>query len=1292
VDKYEYRVKAEQIVKLVGRKNYIEAMKIADEIDWNRVKNVQMLCTVSDIYAKNERYEESREILYLAVDRSPGDRVILYNIVELSLLLGDMKEAVNYFREYSQSAPNDSSIYILKYKLYAANSNTNLETLISILEELKELEFHEDWGFELARLYAEGGYIEQCVELCDELDLWFNEGPFVLQALELKQEFAELTPSQQSKLEQGYAMINEAEQMQRMFVQEEQPPMQGEFGVEEQVPMPETNAMEKQMPEAYAMEEQMPMPEAYAMGEQIPMPEEAYATEEQMPMPEAYAMEEQIPMPEAYAMEEQIPMPEAYAMEEPMPTSEAYATKEPMSMPEKEEDIFFAGRTAEAISKEIKVGAVTTPDGITKISSNKKKEQEKEPETWVMPDRSIVIEEGDANGSLELIENIGETGISGITESEDNDIEEETKKVKSEKKHRSGSIFSTIGRLGKMLVEPAADYDMEEDESDEINDGELEEEIKNEVPHAIQEPQVKKFVNSGRFNLDDIAAAQEAYEETSNTDKVSQDDNVDNKVVKISPEKEHITRDTKPFDKVAFKEKKNLQLYEENMEGALKNIDKVVDGGMKSSKVEEVLDKDETAPVWNGVSRYDTMNLQRELAKSIQKLLEATEKDDVDSTLENVKRLVEDSNIPELTETMRFRTVRSSMLNNWAKKQAENLSAKPEIEESVRIGSENYVREEPVYNYYEPTSRKPEVEVIQSLKLKPTKQDRKRELEQILTLENDGQIGLIMPEEEVVEKQITGQLNIQDVLLEFERQKSSEITEKEKRELEKARNKALNETQEFMSQVMDLLNQCLPKCGDDDARSTALHNRLKKVQKELNSTNDLSQISELNAELADTLEKVCPVKSSDTDEEVSKAQLEENNENEVSEPQLEEVFEDNFEYAFTEDELESEMSEDSESEMSGESELEMSRDSESEMSEDSESEMLEDLESEMLEDSELEMSRESEELTNDDIGRMLEQVSSDLANDVQNSIKENTGNSIEDNEDAKIESMLEGIRENNDSEQLEKEAVKGVGTAAIDVAIKQSAASLSGLAESMNNSNLDKKQKLALSYFANIPGVATQVDKLLNVDKKGNENMIITGPDGSGKTSLALRIIKAQQDEENQKLVVAKIKGASLNSQDMDEVFEKVNGGVLVVEKAAALSDTTMKKISEKLDNGEKIQIILAAKKKSVERLIGRNPEFMKRFKVSIDLPNYNNDELVEYGKTYAKANGYNIEDMAVLALFSRLGAMHTDSGYPNFNDVKTVIDEAIRHAERRKKKIIKRLFGKKSDDSTAYLLEEDFA
>ena len=410
MDKYEYRIKAEQIVKLVGKRDYTKAVEIADEIDWNRVKNVQMLCTVSDVYEKNEKYEEAREILFLAYDRSPADRMIVYKIVELSLAVGDLKEAVNYFREYTQLAPNDTNIYILKYKLYVAN-NANIETLISVLEEFKEQDFHEEWGLELAKLYAQGGYIEQCVELCDEIDLWFNEGPYVMQALELKQQFEVLTQAQQEKLDQGYAMMHEAENLKKMV-------------------------------------------------EQNPQEEQINSTDD--------------------------------------------------------EDIFFAGNKDAAFQKE--------------NSENDESEilADEDEETYELKDAS------------QLEDDLAEMEYypDDMSDEDEDNIEEESK----EKSH-SGSVFARLGKLGKFLVEPVSDFDMEDENYDEPDEQGNYEDVQNaqadeepvdgteQIIHdesedetepiddkSDEEPESEndyKEIEKSKdgFDLSRLAAVQEAYEE-----------------------------------------------------------------------------------------------------------------------------------------------------------------------------------------------------------------------------------------------------------------------------------------------------------------------------------------------------------------------------------------------------------------------------------------------------------------------------------------------------------------------------------------------------------------------------------------------------------------------------------------------------------------------------------------------------------------------------------------------------------------------------------------------------------
>lgn len=200
MDKYEYKVRADEIKSLIAEGDYAEAVKIADTIDWRRVKSVMMLCTISDLYKINKRYEDSRDILLLAYERHTGGRLIVYSLCELSIKLGEFVQAIEYYKEFVQLAPKDSGRYILQYKLYEAQE-VSLEERIEVLEELKKHDYREKWAYELALLYHRVGLASKCVEECDEMTLWFGEGRYVMKALELKLLHEPLSEEQQIKYE-----------------------------------------------------------------------------------------------------------------------------------------------------------------------------------------------------------------------------------------------------------------------------------------------------------------------------------------------------------------------------------------------------------------------------------------------------------------------------------------------------------------------------------------------------------------------------------------------------------------------------------------------------------------------------------------------------------------------------------------------------------------------------------------------------------------------------------------------------------------------------------------------------------------------------------------------------------------------------------------------------------------------------------------------------------------------------------------------------------------------------------
>ena len=198
MDKYEYRVKTEQMLEYMDKKQYKKAMEIADTIDWRRVKNVSMLNMVSEIYEYNGEFQKSRDILFVAFDRAPGSRKIVYRLGNLALKIEDFEEASDCYEEFVKLAPKDPNQYILKYKILRAQG-APLEEQIHAMEDFKKAEYVEKWAYELAKLYHEAGMTAECLEECDDLILWFSEGKYVYQAMELKMKYKPLTPLQKEK-------------------------------------------------------------------------------------------------------------------------------------------------------------------------------------------------------------------------------------------------------------------------------------------------------------------------------------------------------------------------------------------------------------------------------------------------------------------------------------------------------------------------------------------------------------------------------------------------------------------------------------------------------------------------------------------------------------------------------------------------------------------------------------------------------------------------------------------------------------------------------------------------------------------------------------------------------------------------------------------------------------------------------------------------------------------------------------------------------------------------------------
>ena len=309
MDKYEYRVKTEQMLDHLEKKEYQKAMDIAESIDWRRVKNASMLNTVSEIYEYNGEFKKGRDILFLAFDRAPGSRKIVYRLGTLALKIKDIREATDCYEEFVKLAPKDPNQYILKYKILRTQGAA-LSDQIAALEEFKKAEYIEKWAYELAKLYDEAGMTAECLEECDDLILWFSEGKYVYLAMELKMKYKPLTPLQQEKYDsRPGAVKKQPEPVKQTESTLEEVDDENEYdeGSEEEVQESTVQRIDD------AQVQEIP-PEPVPMQEEFEIPEEA-AQEDVVPeevVPEATAAVEETPMYREEEPEASVETPEEH--------------------------------------------------------------------------------------------------------------------------------------------------------------------------------------------------------------------------------------------------------------------------------------------------------------------------------------------------------------------------------------------------------------------------------------------------------------------------------------------------------------------------------------------------------------------------------------------------------------------------------------------------------------------------------------------------------------------------------------------------------------------------------------------------------------------------------------------------------------------------------------------------------------------------------------------------------------------------------------------------------------------
>lgn len=836
MDKYEYRIKADQIKKLVNEGDFISAMKLADTIDWRRVKNVSMLCTVSDIYEKNAKYEESHELLLMAYDRSPIGRMMVYKLAELAIKMEDYEEAIDYYREFVHLSPGDIAADILKYKIYKAKG-ASPEELIPIMEAFKEKEYHEEWAYELAHLYHEAGMGSKCVEECDEIILWFSEGKFVEKAMELKMLYRPLTPEQQEKYDHRF------------------------------------------------------------------------------------------------------------------------------------------------------------------------------------------------------------------------DIKEEVTSY----------------------------YDEEDEESMEVQD----------------------MIDSSKIQV------------------ITEDmfsDEVDPNDITIKPV---------------------------------------------------------------NLGKYDTINLQAELAKSMEQIMSATEKEAVDSTMENIRKLVEDSQILDINFD-------------------EELEKNEILQENLQVEIPVAVNEN---------------------------EEKKSSFDKVLAEERDGQISLYMPEANILEKQITGQIKIEDVLKEWDRMKSAAelaIKEAELKRLNEAKSKALQKAENIMSKLSLIISEEEMKANGQEIAAAIEASFLEEDEA-------LAQVA---------------------------ASLEKGRESDLS---LKELQEEEIRYHTDMIDISKEL------------------------------EALEDLNSE----EELPLEADVKEAEIKEVKELDEATPDNITEDSNISLEDTKENTKEEQPEAVIEEEADDT--SNLSANIEAILADELDTTSNEY---QEEEKKQVIAESRG---LTKEQKEAFAAFLSVRGVEKSLNAIFDSINESSSAGIpfdvgyiaVLGNEKTGKTTLAMEIAKEIQIAQHKKSAkVAKISANTLNTKDIKQLTNKMEGGVLIIEKAGNLTEKTIKGMMSAIrEANEEILLILEDTKSGIKALLSKDTDFANRVTNQVELPEYNNDELVEFGKDYAKTLMYTIDDMAILALYTCLGNIQKDEEALTIDQVKEIVDKAIVQSNKKKLKKLKDIIMKRryDEEKRVILLEEDF-
>ena len=1379
MDKYEYKLKTEQMLELMEDGAYSRAAELADSIDWRRVRNTTMLMNVSDIYEKSRDYHKSFEVLKIAYHRAEGSRKIVYRLCTLALKTRNVDEAIDYYDEFLHIAPKDPNQYILKYQILKVQ-RAPIEQQIDALESFKKAEYVEEWAYELAKLYERAGKITECLEECDDLILWFSEGKYVYQAMELKMRYKPLTPSQQEKYNRRYEKpgttteelpdLNNVDENGVKVAAKSVTPTQEQTEEETdkteekadsdksaesepdiKIPVVEETLANKFVDEDVVKAEVRAKAKAEILGEAdsfeptsidslteaIRKAAETETAEQETPVEKEEQESEEIA--ERTESSEEVKEQKEEALDQKEDSVEVETEPEVEKKQSEKKKIGNTMRLDEALKALLHIGG---SDDTSKENSDEEAEKKEDD----LSDLNDAIEDIEDVVDLSLVQKVEQKraqrkALEAVKDVKvDSDLEELSMKKLKSKPETTVNLDDTLPMNLDDTVEMSPEEIIamyggteetieEEPEAEEIIEPE-EEEIIEEEPEAeeIIEPEEEEIIEE-EPEAEEVIEPEYAEEETIDEDEIfeveqvleakyiepedEEEDQLDNQVTArmsleelfaawdeedalaeaeefeeaeaeevIEPEAEEIIEEEPEVEEIIAEEPEAEEIIEEEPEA-----EEIIE-----PEAEEIVEPE--AEETEEISEEDILNLDSAEEWSDDEIVDAVEENS-DNKAESVEEIDEVLNEAESVKDI---------------KQAE-----PEKEETMSVERKTG---EPI--------------------LPPDIQRLIDEIEGVIPREDEepmsesstsaSKMQERMPEDNMEQEMDMLRVDDSDEYEdEYEDEYADEFPVEEEESLEAVQPQG-GYTQEF-ERIMDdrfasfeaeedysdELGDLYPDMEDDisdEVDAIALEEEAFEQETEIDSP-EYEDEEYPEEEYEDEYEDEEYPEEEYEDEYEDEEYPEEEYEDEYEDEEYpEEEYEDEYEdEEYPEEEYEDEYEDEEYPEEEYEDEYE------DEDEEYPEEEYEDEYEDEEYPEEEYEDEYDGAYEYEDD----EEYGAADAAAQFEAEFRPQSSN--DEYDDRLIEDEDEdddtGVNFLSKTAPLSrKETAKLIATgktAPLPLDEISNALSISDTGFLVHNrhellsesgkkkTELTADQKRLFSYFVPVRGMSEQLVDVLEQDKnctnrRGTSrtgNLLIIGNKGNGKTVLAVDVVKAIQRQRNiHQGKVAIVTGESLNKKKIGEIFRKLYGGALIIEKAGKLNERTVAKLNKVMeqDTGE-LLIVLEDQRKPLDRLLSSNREFRKKFTSRLEVPIFINDELVTFGQTYAQENGYRIDEMGLLALYSRIDALQREDHFVTVAEVKEIMDEAMEHSKKASaRKLVKRVFGKGTDDADRILLtEKDF-